>query len=154
MDIKGEERVYTYIKKIVFRLIDGTLMEVTGEEATHLYNFVLGDEDIAYIEFEVGEARRMVPRDAIVYFDVMEHVEANELAEKMNDQYITICTLGHIKKDSYRWTYWFIDNNELFAESGIHLSSDIGVVKQAELLLYRQRKMDELLSPVEQKEIV
>lgn len=153
-DIKGEERIYTYIKKIVFRLLDGTLMEVTGEEATHLYNFVLSDEDIACIEFGMKEVRRYIPRSAIMYFDVTENVEANELIEKVNDQYTTICTLGHIKKHSSGWDYWFIENGELFEEGGIHLASEIGVVKQAELLLYRQRKLDELLAPAQQKEVI
>jgi hypothetical protein len=32
------EKKFTYIKKIVFQLVDGTLMEMTGEEATHFYN--------------------------------------------------------------------------------------------------------------------
>jgi hypothetical protein len=150
--------MYTYIKKIVFRLIDGTLMEVSGEEATHMYNFVLGNEDIVYIEFEVGEARRMVPRSSIVYLDVTEHEKANNLAQRMDRLYEAILVFGKIKKDINRWRYWAIDQGKLYyfavGLEPVLLSEDIGVVKQAEMLLYLQTKLDEIIPPAQQKEIV
>jgi hypothetical protein len=150
--------MYTYIKKIVFRLIDGTLMEVTGEEATHLYNFVLGNEDVAYIEFEVGEARRMVPSSSIAYFDVTEHEKANNLAQRMDHLYEAILVFGKIKKDINRWRHWGVDQGKLYYLAAgfdpVLLSDDIGVVKQAEMLQYLQGKLDEILPPAEQKEIV
>ena len=150
--------MYTYIKEVHFHLVNAEAsFIVTGEEAQHLYHFGL-DTDERFIEIRMNGIRRLVPQTSVVYIDVIENVEANELVEKIKQKYNAICVFANTPKDEHGWDYWMVQGGVLYIkyEDGPEpLSNDPKVVKLAQNLLDQQNKLEQILSSSnEQKEII
>lgn len=137
-----------YIKAVKFHFSNGDSFEVKGGEAQRIYDYEF-ENSSPYIEVRFDGFRRLVARNSILFVDVEENKEANQLMDKMKQLYNTICTLEDIPWDNeWEWEYWFIHNNSLCVgdeEDHEVLSDDPQVVALAAELFEMQRELDKLV---------
>lgn len=137
-----------YIKSInIHFTMTPDVLEVKGTEAQRLHDRRGLEEELITVEVENGH--RLIPRSSILFIDVIEHIEANQLNKVMKKTFNSICVLANIEDED--WGYWIIQDHNLCVkfyedEEPYFLSNKPQVVELAKKLFEMDDQLRRLLA--------
>lgn len=143
-EMKGVIVLYKYISSIHIHFT--TVTEpfiIMGKEAQFLYDSDKIYLDTSSIHVNMDHSIRIIPRNNILYVDIVENTEANQIYAQINHKFEVIQTLTHIR--NYHWRSWCVKNGECYVKSNSGKYTKVSSDPKVSQLVKEIHKLDDQL---------